>query len=148
MTDLAATDASPNSSLPLPHTLLQTPARQVSYIEPTAYREPPTLLPPDLMGGSDTGPTLSDLSGLPLGAYAPVEYTPLPWAEVWSQLMAAKLRFRSTLWANDRCVVVFHQSRSNVRQFALSPRELLVLSRTLQGESQKAIALEQGLSAS
>jgi DNA-binding CsgD family transcriptional regulator len=110
-------------------------------------------LPPPALGQSPSpqdwaGAIPADLAGLPLGAYTQVEYTPLSWNEVWAQLMAAKLRFRSTLWANDRCVVVFHQSRNNVRQFALSGRELVVLQRSLQGESQKAIAADQGLSAS
>jgi DNA-binding CsgD family transcriptional regulator len=89
-----------------------------------------------------------DVSALPLGAFAPVEYVPTAWSEVWAQLLGARLRFRSTMWANDRCVVVFQQSRNAARQFALTERELLVLQRTLQGENQKEIAQHQGLSAS
>jgi DNA-binding CsgD family transcriptional regulator len=52
------------------------------------------------------------------------------------------------MWANDRCVVVFQQSRNTARQFALTDRELIVLQRALRGESQKEIAQTQGLSAS
>jgi DNA-binding CsgD family transcriptional regulator len=89
-----------------------------------------------------------DLSSLSLGSPGPLERISMTWAEVWGQLVEARVRFRSTLWGNDRCVVVFHQSRSNVRQFALTDRELLVLQQTLDGESQKQIAAGQSLSAS
>ncbi len=78
----------------------------------------------------------------------PLAHTHLAWSEVWTQLAAAHIRFRSTLWANDRCVVLFQHFRNSARQFALTPRELLVLRRSLAGESQKEIALKQGLSAS
>jgi DNA-binding CsgD family transcriptional regulator len=94
-----------------------------------------------------------DLSNVDLSSISPVAPPPLAhvtmsWGEVWSKLVHAKVRFRSTLWANDRCVVLFQQSKSNARQFALTDRELLVLRRTLNGESQKELAATQGLSSS
>ncbi len=78
----------------------------------------------------------------------PLAHTHLAWSEVWKQLVAARIRFRSTLWANDRCVVLFQHFKNSARQFALTERELLVLRRMLTGESQKEIACAQGLSAS
>ncbi len=73
----------------------------------------------------------------------------MTWDEVWTQMVNAEIRFRSTMWANGRCVVLFQRpTSSNVRQFALTKRELLVLHRTLVGDSQKEIAAAQGLPAS
>lgn len=72
----------------------------------------------------------------------------MSWREVWTQLTEARIRFRSTLWSGDRCVVLFQQSRSPARQFALTHRELHALRCTLSGESQKAVASELGISSS
>jgi DNA-binding CsgD family transcriptional regulator len=144
MTDLAASHVL--AAQPLPQLLPNTSTALPQPRQPATYLPTPMLSP--IPAPESAGTLPADLAGLPLGGYPQVECTPLAWDEVWSQLMAAKLRFRSTLWANDRCVVVFHQSRNNVRQFALSGRELVVLQRSLQGESQKTIANDQGLSPS
>ncbi len=89
-----------------------------------------------------------DLSSLSVGSSAPLDRVSMTWGKVWEQLVEARVRFRSTLWGNDRCVVVFHESRSNVRQFSLTDRELFVLQKTLEGDSQKQIACGQNLSPS
>lgn len=78
----------------------------------------------------------------------PLAHVPLPWSEVWLQLIEARLRFRSTLWSGERCVVLFQLCRSPSRQFALTERELHVVRRTLSGDSQKDIAVSLGLSSS
>lgn len=102
----------------------------------------------DLVQSPISYPRPAEIPSVNIGSPPPLAHVPMSWGEVWTQLVTAKIRFRSTLWANGRCVVLFQRSSSSVRQFALTERELLVLHRTLAGDSQKEIALAQGLSAS
>jgi len=90
-----------------------------------------------------------DLSAVTLNnSPVPLQHVAVRWEDVWSQLVGANLTFRSCTWANNSCIVVLHHNRANVRQFALTDRELSVLMRALDGQSQKEIAAAQGLSAS
>lgn len=70
----------------------------------------------------------------------PLQHAPMSWQEVWSQVMTAQIRFRSAFWSEDKCIVVFRRSKSNVRHFSLTERERTVFLRILQGERQKVIA--------
>ncbi len=70
----------------------------------------------------------------------PLARSIIDWEHLWRQLMTARVRFRSALWMEGKCVVVFRRTEPTLRQFSLTSREQAIFLRTLRGERQKQIA--------
>lgn len=81
-------------------------------------------------------------ANLPLEAPRPLARSIIDWDHLWRALMTAQVRFRSALWMEGKCVVVFRRTAPTLRQFALTSREQAIFLRTLRGERQKQIAID------
>ena len=90
-------------------------------------------------------PTLSEAA---TEAPRPLARSIIDWDHLWRQLMTARVRFRSALWMEGKCVVVFRRTAPTLRQFSLTSREQAILLRTLRGERQKQIAIDCKLATS
>ncbi len=78
----------------------------------------------------------------------PQDYVALNWHDVWKRTLSAELRYRSALWSEGRCVVVFRRGQPGQRHLALTARERAILTRTLHGDRQKLIAAEARIATS
>jgi DNA-binding CsgD family transcriptional regulator len=104
------------------------------------------LLTPPL--ANEPVPPKPRAADFPLAGPWPLEHAPMSWNEVWTQLIRAEICFRSSLWSQGKCIVVFRRSRDPSRQCALTERERKVLRQTLRGERQKLIAAEARIATS
>jgi DNA-binding CsgD family transcriptional regulator len=84
----------------------------------------------------------------PLAGPWPLEHTPVLWSDVWQRLVTARVRYRSAMWSDGKCIVVFRSTNTTHRQYALTNREQTILLRTLRGDRQKLIANESKIAAS